>query len=261
MSVQTLYTAATGMESMQTRLDVIANNLANVNTTGFKRNRANIEDNFYRNYVYPNQTTPTGTAVGLGSRVQSTQTEQRQGAAQDTGNPLDVAIEGRGYFVVNDPQSGQQMFTRAGNFSLNNQGQLVMGSASLGRLLEPNITIPQDATSISVGPDGQVFYTPAGSSTAQQAGQLQLAIFANPEGLIKRGDNLYQVSDASGQAAIGIPGQQGVGILRGGALEASNVEPVTELIDLITTQRSFELNGQAIQAGDQILQLISNLRR
>jgi flagellar basal-body rod protein FlgG len=261
MSVQTLYTAATGMDTMQTRLDVIANNLANINTTGFKRNRANIEDSFYRNYVYPNQTTPTGTAVGLGSRVQSTQTEQRQGSSMDTGNPLDVAIEGRGYFVVNDPSTGQQLYTRAGNFSLNANGQMVMGSASIGRLVEPNITVPQDATSISVGADGQVFYTQAGSTTAQQAGQLQLAIFPNPEGLIKKGDNLYQQSDASGNVTQGIPGQQGIGILRGGSLEASNVEPVTELIDLITTQRSFELNGQAIQAGDQILQLISNLRR
>jgi flagellar basal-body rod protein FlgG len=261
MSVQTLYTAATGMESLQTKLDVIANNLANTNTTGFKRNRANFEDNFYRHHVLPTQNTPTGTAVGLGVHVQSVQTEQRQGAFQETNNPLDVAIEGRGYLVVQDPQTGQQVYTRAGNLTLNSQGQIVVGSASLGRIVQPAITIPQDATSVTISPDGFVYITQPNSTQSQQVGQVQLALFTNPEGLLKRGDNIYQVSDASGQPVLGTPGQQGFGVLRNNMLETSNVEAVTELIDLITTQRAFEMNGQAIQAGDQILQLITNLRR
>jgi flagellar basal-body rod protein FlgG len=261
MSVQSLYTAATGMDAMQTKLDVIANNLANINTTGFKRGRANFQDNFYRQYVIPNQNTATGTAVGLGTRVSSVQTEQRQGALQNTGNSLDVAIEGRGYFVATDPLNGDTVYTRSGNFSVNAQGQLVLGSAQLGRVVQPNITIPAEATDVSIASDGNVYYRQSGSSTAIPAGQLLLANFINPEGLIKRGENLYIVSDASGDAQQAPPGQNGLGVLQGSALEASNVEPVTELIDLITTQRSFELNGQAIQAGDQVLQLISNLRR
>lgn len=261
MSVQTLYTAATGMESLQTKLDVIADNLANINTTAFKRNRANFEDLFYRNRVLPTLNTPTGTAIGLGSKVSSVQTEQRQGAFQQTNNPLDVAIEGRGYFSASDPLTGETVYTRSGNFSLNAQGQIVLGSASLGRIVQPPISIQQDATSVTINADGTVVFTTAQNTTAQQAGQIQLFNFINPEGLIKRGENLYVPSDASGAAQSGVAGQNGLGSLRSNMLEASNVEPVTELIDLITTQRSFELNAQAIQAGDQILQLISNLRR
>lgn len=267
MSVQTLYTAATGMESLQTKLDVIANNLANVNTTGFKKGRANFEDLFYRHYKYPGtqdqqqNLTPTGISVGLGSRVQSIQTNFVQGAVQQTNNPFDVTIEGKGFFQVTDPSTGTQVYTRAGNFSVNAQQQLVLGSAQTGRLIEPSITIPQDATSISISSDGRVLITQPGQTQQQQAGQLQLAMFINPEGLLKLGENLYSATDASGTAQQGNPAQQGFGEIRQGALEASNVEPVQELIDLITTQRSFELNSQAIQAGDQILQLISNLRR
>jgi flagellar basal-body rod protein FlgG len=267
MSVQTLYTAATGMESLQTKLDVIANNLANVNTTGFKKGRANFEDLFYRTYEFPGAQdsqqnyTATGTQVGLGSRVQSVQTKFSQGAFQDTGSPLDVAIEGNGFFQVQDPFTGQNVYTRAGNFSINANNQLVIGSAQTGRLLVPNITLPVDTTAISITSDGRVLAQQAGQQQLQQQGQLELAIFPNAEGLLKLGENLYSITDSSGQPVPSTPGQQGLGVLRQGFLEASNVEPVAELIDLITTQRSFELNSQAIQAGDQILQLISNLRR
>jgi flagellar basal-body rod protein FlgG len=266
MSIQTLYTAATGMESLQTKLDVIANNLANVNTTGFKKGRANFEDNFYRHYKYPGTQdsqgnyTATGTSIGLGSRVQSVQTSQQQGAFQVTNGQYDMAIEGPGYFQVQD-SSGQTLYTRAGNFSVNANGDLVLGSASTGRKLFPNVTIPQGATNFSITPEGQISYTQPGTTTQQQLTTLQIATFYNPEGLLKLGDNLYAATDATGQVQQNIPGQQGAGQIRQGALEASNVEPVQELIDLITTQRSFELNSQAIQAGDQILQLISNLRR
>ena len=264
MSIQTLYTAATGMESLQTKLDVIANNLANVNTTGFKKGRANFEDLFYRHYRFPgtqdsqSNTTATGTSIGLGSRVQSVQTSLMQGAFQQTNGQYDMAIEGPGYFPIQDA-AGQDLYTRSGNFSVNRDGDLVLGSASMGRKLSPNLNIPLGATNFSITPDGQTSYVVQGVQTPGPI--LQIATFPNPEGLLKLGDNLYAATESSGQATTGNPAQNGVGQIRGGYLEASNVEPVQELIDLITTQRSFELNSQAIQAGDQILQLISNLRR
>ncbi|MBM3998980.1 MAG: flagellar basal-body rod protein FlgG [Planctomycetes bacterium] len=267
MSVQTLYTAATGMRSLETKLDVIANNLANVNTLGFKKDRANFEDLLYRQHVLPgsqdanSNRTPTGIAVGLGSRVQGIQTDFRQGAFQPTGNPYDLAIEGNGFFQVTDAASGQILYTRAGNFDVNDQGQLVLASAQTGRLLEPAITIPSDATGVVVQADGQVLVRQTGSTTLSPAGQIQTASFINPDGLLKLGENLFSATDASGSPNVGSPGVNGLGVIRQNALEASNVEPVQELIDLITTQRSFELNSQAVQAGDQILQLVGNLRR
>jgi flagellar basal-body rod protein FlgG len=266
MTIQTLYTAATGMNSLETKLDVIANNMANINTTAFKRDRANFEDLMYRNYRLPgtldaaNNTTPTGIKVGLGSRVQSVQSEFRQGTMQQTNKPLDVAIEGNGFFEVQDP-NGTIVYTRAGNFSVNAQGTLVIGSAQTGRLLSPNISIPQDATDVSISASGQVMARQPGQQNLSNVGQLTLSTFVNPEGLLKLGENLYALTDASGQAIQNPPGIGGTGQLRSGYLEASNVEPVQELIDLITTQRAFELNSQIVQAGDQILQLVSNLRR
>lgn len=267
MSVQTLYTAATGMTAMETKLDVIANNLANINTTGFKKDRANFEDLLYRTEVYPgvqdSTQTPTavGTQIGLGVRVTSTQTDHRQGTLQQTGRELDVAIEGRGFLRVLDPASQQPMYTRAGNLDINANGQLVIGSAQVGRLIDPPITIPQDAIAIQIGANGDVSARVPGQTELAIQGQIQLAQFVNPDGLLKVGENLYQQTDASGQEQLGVPGDQGIGTLRQGNLEASNVEPVQELIDLITTQRAFELNSQAVQAGDQIMQNISNLRR
>ncbi|MBX3421111.1 MAG: flagellar basal-body rod protein FlgG [Pirellulaceae bacterium] len=267
MSIQTLYTAATGMDAMQTKLDVIANNLANINTTGFKKDRVNFEDLLYRNHVMPgmldaNQSpTPTGTQVGLGTRVQSTNTDFRQGAFQETGRMLDIAIEGPGFLQVLDPQSQGVLFTRSGNLDINANGQLVIGSAHTGRLVEPAISIPADATSVEISASGQVMVRTPGSVELQQIGQLQMASFINPDGLLKMGENMYQQTDASSQAVLGDPGTNGLGVIRQRTLEASNVEPVQELIDLITTQRGFELNSQAIQAGDQLLQQINNLRR
>jgi flagellar basal-body rod protein FlgG len=267
MSVQTLYTAATGMEAMETKLDVIANNLANINTTGFKKDRANFEDLLYRTEVYPGvqdpqqQPTATGTQVGLGVRLMSTQTDQRQGAFQRTDRDLDLAIEGRGYLRVFDPLSQQPLYTRAGNLDINAMGQLVLGSAQTGRLLDPPIQIPPDATAIVINPNGEVMIQQPGVAELQQQGQIQLAQFINPDGLLKLGENLYKQTDGSGVEQLANPGVDGAGVLRQGNLEASNVEPVQELIDLITTQRAFELNSQAVQAGDQVMQIISNLRR
>ncbi len=266
MSVQTLYTAATGMQALETKLDVIANNLANVNTVSFKKDRANFEDLFYRNRVIPggldqsSNPTATGTQIGLGVKVSSVQSQFTQGAFQQTGKPLDIAIEGNGFLQVDDP-SGETLYTRAGNLSINANNQLVMGSAATGRLLNPTITIPPDTTNITITPDGRVIVKQPQTVGPTEVGQLQLALFVNNEGLLKLGENLYAATISSNNAVLGVPGQNGVGVIRQNALEASNVEPVQELIDLITTQRSFELNSQAIQAGDEVLQLIANLRR
>ncbi len=266
MSVQALYSAATGMRAMETKLDCIANNLANIETTAFKRGRVNFEDLFYRHDKIPGaedsagQLTPTGISIGLGSRVAAIQTEFHQGAFEETGRQLDVAIEGPGFFKVTDP-NGETYYTRAGTFSINANGQLVIGSANTGRLLEPPITIPEDALAISIAPEGRVFVRQPGSTALTAVGDIELVNFINPEGLLKLGENLYAQTDSSGAPTAGQPGQQGLGLLRQGMLEASNVEPVRELIDLITTQRAFELNSQAVQAGDQIMQLIANLRR
>jgi flagellar basal-body rod protein FlgG len=267
MSIQTLYTAATGMSSMQTKLDVIANNLANINTTAFKKDRANFEDLFYRIESLPGSLdansvpTPTGIEIGLGSRVQSTQTDYQQGDFQNTNRELDILIEGEGFLQVLDPNSQQTLYTRAGNLNVNANGDLVTGSATTGRLLEPGINVPPDATRVEITPDGQVSVLQPGSPTLNQIGQIQIATFINPDGLLKLGENLYAETDASASAITGNPGQQGLGLIRQNYLEASNVEPVKELIDLITTQRAFELNSQTVQAGDQMLQLIGNLRR
>jgi flagellar basal-body rod protein FlgG len=266
MSVQTLYSAATGMTSLQTKLDVIANNLANLETTAFKRDRANFEDLFYRHEKFPGsqdsagQYTPTGIQVGLGSTVCSVQDDFTQGAFKQTGGELDVAIEGRGFFQVMDP-SGQTYYTRAGTFAKNANGNLVIGSADTGRLLQPPITIPPDAVGILISPQGVVSVRQPSSNQMSQVGQIEMASFINPQGLIKRGENLYAETDASGAPTLGNPGVDGMGNLLQNSLEASNVEPVQELIDLITAQRSFEMNSQAVKAGDQMLQIVANLGR
>jgi flagellar basal-body rod protein FlgG len=265
MSIQALYTAAAGMNSMQTKLDVIANNLANAETTGFKADRPNFEDLFYRQEKYPGaqdngQYTPVGIAIGTGSRVQSTQSQFTQGSLQQTGNELDAAIQGEGFFQVKDP-SGTIYYTRAGNFSRDANGNVTIGSANIGRLLEPTVNIPQDATNIGISATGQFSWRVPGSQTLQQGPTLQLANFINPQGLLKMGENLYQETDASGTAQTGNAGQNGMGVIQQGSLEQSNVDPVGSLIDLITTQRAFEMNSQTIKAGDQAMQTITGLFR
>ena len=267
MSIQTLYTAATGMMSLETKLDVIANNLANIETTGFKRGRANFEDLFYRIDQMPGaldsagEYTAVGTQIGLGARVSSTQTAAyTQGALEPSDNALHVAIEGNGFFQVLDP-NGDTYYTRAGNFSRNVNGNLVAGSAQTGRLIEPPITIPDDALYTNITADGRVQVRVPNQSTMQEVGQLELATFINPEGLLQLGENLLAETDASGAPLTGTPGENGRGVLRSRFLEKSNVEPVTEIIDLITTQRAFEMNSKAVQTGDELLQTVTNLKR
>jgi flagellar basal-body rod protein FlgG len=240
--------------------------MANINTTGFKKDRANFEDLFYRQYRLPGaedadgNRTATGIEVGLGVRVGSTQSDHEQGAFETTNNPLDLAIEGDGFFRVIDP-NGDFFYTRAGNFGINANQQLVLGSAQTGWVEASGITIPPEAVDVVISSDGQVQIRTQDSATLQNIGQIQLAKFINPDGLLKLGDNLYKETDASSTPQLGNPSQQGFGSVRQGFLEASNVEPVNELIDLITTQRAFELNSQVVQAGDQIMQTVANLRR
>jgi flagellar basal-body rod protein FlgG len=265
MSVQSLYTAATGMEAMEHKLDVIANNIAKIATTGFKKDRANFEDLFYRYQVISgaeqiDPSTGVGIQTGVGTRVSSVQTNFNQGAMQETNRALDIAIEGDGFLQVVGA-NGELQYTRSGNLSLNRDGTLVLGSANLGRRVEPAITIPQNVTSIQITSDGVVAVLQEGQTEFTPLQTLQLARFPNPEGLIKLGDNIYGISDASGQPVLNNPGQPGFGLLRQGYLEASNVDPVRELIDLIQAQRNIELNSKVVQAGDETLSLISGLRR
>lgn len=264
MSMRALHSSASGMESFLLELDNIANNLANSGTTGYKRTRTNFEDLFYEHLkvpgaITPQGPTPNGISVGLGTRVASTQLDFSEGSLKQTGKDLDIAIAGDGFFQVNDGTN--TYYTRAGNFALNANNQVVLSSADTGRLLEPPITVPPDASEINISGDGTVTIRQAGSNALVQAGNITLVNFANPEGLLQEGENLFSETDASGVALIATPGLDGTGRLRQGFLELSNVEPVTELVDLIKTQRNVELNSQALQAGDQLLQLLVNLRR
>lgn len=269
MLYRAMNTAASGMAANIFNLDVIANNLANAGTTGFKRSRTDFEDLYYQYYKIPGaldvstgQRTPIGTAVGMGTRVSGTQQDFSQGSFLTTNRPLDMAIVGDGFFIVQDASApGGFLYTRNGQITRNDQGQLAIASANRGRLLDPPITIPQDATTINITPDGVVTYLAPGTSTPTPAGNLQLAKFINNEGLMQYGDSFFLPTDASQVATPGTPGTLGLGTIQQNALEASNTEPVVELVELIKTQRNVELNSQVVQATDQLLQLVSNLRR
>lgn len=265
MAIRALYSSATGMAANTFNLDTIANNLANAGTTAYKQNRANFEDIFYEHFKLPgiqdNQgnITPTGTDLGIGVRVQSTEGDFSQGSIVPSNGTYDLAIVGDGFFQVND--GIQDYYTRAGNFSLNANGNLVMASADTGYQMVPNISIPQDAINVTISGDGVVSYQQQGSPQIQVAGNIQIARFINNQGLLRQGDNLYTETTGSGNAQIGNPGTEGRGQIRQGFLEQSNVEPVRELVELIKTQRNFELNSQVVQAADQSLQTVANLRR
>lgn len=269
MAVIALQSASTGLSALNTSLDVIANNLANANTDGFKSSRTNFESLLYMERAQPGvenaigDQRPTGLYVGLGTKVSGTQLNFEQGALRNTNRPLDLAIDGDGFFQVqveDDLSEGGVAYTRAGNFVVNADGEIVLANDT-GRRLEPLITIPEEATGVTVGRDGIVSVSIPGQAEPDEVGQIEIATFINPAGLKQLGENLYAPSAASGDPNVGDPLEASRGGILQGFVEASNVDPVTELVDLIRTQRAFELNSQSIQAADEVLQTIANIRR
>lgn len=268
MAVTALYSAATGMHAMETRMDVIANNLANASTTAFKSQRVNFEDLFYEKRRQPGSLnslgdrTSTGLFIGHGVRVSNTQLNMGNGSLEQTGRPLDVAITGPGFFRVRTFEGigGGEAFTRSGSFIKNRDGDLVVATAD-GPLLEPTINLPEgtDPSSITIQTDGSITVQVDGEE--QTVGQIQIFKFNNPHGLASAGANLFVETEASGAPRQGNPTDAGFGSLTQNYLEASNVDPVKELIELIRTQRTFELNSQTIRAADENLGTISQLRR
>ncbi len=259
--IRSLWIAKTGLEAQQTQLDVISNNLANVSTNGFKRSRAVFEDLLYQTLRQPgaqsSQQTqiPSGLQIGTGVRPVASVKIFTQGNLQQTGNPLDVAIQGHGFFQVLQPD-GSTAYTRDGSFQLNNQGALVTSS---GYTVQPQITIPASALSVTVGQDGTVSALLPGSTTPTQVGALQLVNFINPAGLQSAGENLYLETASSGTASTNTPGTNGLGRLSAGYVETSNVNVVEELVNMIQTQRAYEINSKAITTSDQMLQKLSQL--
>lgn len=269
MAVIALQSAASGLAALNTQLDVVANNLANINTAGFKSSRANFQSLMYIEREQPGvenihgDQRPTGLYVGLGVKVSGTQVNFEQGAPLPTGRPLDVMINGLGFFRVSVQDSvgtGGIAYTRAGNFSLNADGELVLANDQ-GRRLEPIITLPPEARDITIGADGTVYYSQAGEAEPVEAGQIELATFINPSGLSQIGENLFTETVASGPPLVGEPGEENRGLLEQGMLESSNVNPTQELIEMIRTQRAFELNSNSIRAADETLRSVAQLRR
>lgn len=259
--IRSLWTAKTGLESQQVQLDVIANNLANVSTNGFKRSRAVFEDLLYQNLRQPGaksttQTSlPSGLQIGTGVRPVATERIHTQGNLQNTGNSKDVAINGNGFFQVLMPD-GTTAYTRDGSFQVDRNGQMVTSS---GYPLEPTITIPDNALSITVGRDGVVSITQPGNSASVQVGQLTLATFINPTGLQSIGENLYQETDSSGPRNENTPGLNGAGVLYQNYVETSNVNVVEEMVSMIQTQRAYEINSKAVQTSDEMLSRLTQL--
>jgi flagellar basal-body rod protein FlgG len=257
-----LSTAASGMDAQQTRLDVTANNIANSSTPGFKKSRAQFQDLMYQTIRAPGAATgngtqaPTGTQIGLGVRVAGTQRSHAQGSLRQTGNPLDMAIEGEGFFPVEMP-TGETAYTRAGDFSLNAEGRIVTTD---GYPLASDISVPPDAQALTIGPDGTVSALLPGSAGSVELGQVELATFANPAGLLSSGRNLFRATEASGAAVLTAPGADGAGALSQGTVELSNVSVVEEMIDLIAGQRAYEVSGRVVRAADEMLQQTANLR-
>ncbi|MEO7717017.1 MAG: flagellar basal-body rod protein FlgG [Capsulimonas sp.] len=258
--MRALYTSATGMMAQQMNMDVIANNLANVNTTGFKRSRADFEDLLYQemrpagSVVAQGATSPTGIEVGLGVKAGATVTMFDQGTFQNTGQKLDVAIEGDGFYKVLLPD-GTSGYTRDGAFKRDAQGKLVNSD---GMAIQPEITIPDGSTDIAIGKDGTVNVTVGNASSS--VGKLTLTRFANPAGLEHIGGNNFKATDASGSAVDGTPGQEGFGSLSQGILEMSNVQIVQEMVNMITAQRAYETNSKSIQTADEMLSTANQLK-
>jgi len=256
---QALWVAKTGLDAQQTRMSVVSNNLANVNTTGFKKGRAAFEDLLYQTVRQPGAQTsqqtqaPSGLMLGTGVRVVATEKSFTQGNLSQTGNALDIAINGRGFFQVQMPD-GTMAYTRDGTFQVDSQGQLCTSS---GYPVQPGIQIPTAAQSISVSTDGIVSVQLNGDAAAQQIGQIMTADFINPAGLQPKGENLYTETAASGSPQSGAPASNGLGALEQGSLEGSNVNVVEELVNMIETQRAYEMNSKAISTSDQMLQYVT----
>ncbi|HEY7789435.1 MAG TPA: flagellar basal-body rod protein FlgG [Vicinamibacterales bacterium] len=259
--IRALYTAATGMNAQQANIDNIANNLANVNTTGFKKSRLEFEDLVYQQTQLPGTPTstanqaPVGLEMGLGTKSAASARDFTAGNLTSTGNPLDVAIEGSGFFQVQMPD-GTIAYTRAGNLHLSGQGQLV---TTEGYQILPATSIPANATSVSISKDGIVSVALPGQAAAQQIGTIELATFQNPAGLNAIGGNLYQSTTASGDPTTGVPSVNGVGSLDQGFLEDSNVSVVEEMVNMIMGQRAYEANSRVVKAADEMLQEVNNL--
>jgi flagellar basal-body rod protein FlgG len=259
--IRSLSIAKTGLDAQQTQLDVVANNLANVGTTGFKRSRAVFEDLMYQNLRQSGGQTsdqtrmPSGLQLGTGVRVVATERIHSQGNPTKTDNLKDVAINGNGFFQVLMPD-GTSAYTRDGSFQADQNGQLVNAS---GFPVQPAITLPQNATGMTIGRDGTVSVVQAGSTASVQVGQIQLSTFLNPTGLQANGENLYVETDASGGANQSAPGQNGAGTLSQGYVEASNVNVVEELVNMIQTQRAYEINSKVVKTSDEMLARLAQL--
>ena len=258
--MQSLWIAKTGLDAQQTRMSVVSNNLANVNTTGFKRGRAVFEDLLYQNLQQAGSSTsqntqdPTGLTLGTGVRVVATEKQFTQGGRVETGDSTDMMIEGRGFFQILLPD-GNLAFTRDGSFNVDATGRLVTSS---GYAVQPAIIVPDGVTSLRVSRDGQVEANIAGQAQPAVLGSIQLSDFINPGGLTPRGQNLFLESFASGPPQVGQPGLNGLGELSQGALETSNVNVVEELVNMIETQRAYEMNSKSISISDQMLQYLNN---
>ena len=261
--IRALYTATTGMIGMQTQVDTTSNNIANVNTIGYKKQRAEFADLFYQTMQYAGTSTsettiaPTGIEMGLGVRNVAIAKHFSQGNPKETENNLDIAITGRGFFQIELPD-GTIVYTRDGSFKLDSEGNIVN---SEGYRLVPNITIPEDSTHINIGTDGIVSVVQANSTQINTLGQIETTVFINPAGLHSLGDNLYLNTNASGEPINGVPGTEGFGLLRQGFIEMSNVKLVEEMTDLITGQRAYEANSKTIQTADSMLQTVNTLKR
>ncbi len=261
--MRALSIAASGMQAQQLNVDVISHNIANMNTTSYKRQRAEFQDMLYQNLERPGSTSsasgailPLGIQIGVGVRADAVARSTEQGGISATGNPYDLAINGRGFFQITLP-SGQTGYTRAGNLAVNAEGQIVTAD---GYALEPAVTVPPEATAIQITRDGIVEVTLAGQTDPQQIGQLEIASFINPAGLEAIGDNLYLETPASGAATTATPGSPGLGTLMQGYLEMSNVNAVEEISALIVAQRAYEMNARVITAADEMLQATTQLR-
>src|SRR6202020_332310 len=255
--MRALSIAATGMQAQQTNVETIANNLANMNTTGFKEQRAEFEDLLYQNVQTPGAQTsdtgtfaPSGIQIGAGVKTSAIYRINTQGDLQSTGNPYDVAVQGAGFFEIQQPD-GTDAYTRSGNFSLSPQGQLVTQD---GLVVQPGIAIPQNTLSVTINAQGQVNATVAGNTTPQTVGQLELTRFPNEAGLNSVGNNLYLETPGSGSPQAGVPGSTGYGTIQQGFLETSNVNSVNEITSLITAQRAYEMNSKVVSAADQMMQ-------